>query len=367
MIISLLICVLISFSVSIESFADCKGMVLIDAQNKRVLYEKEKDKKLPMASTTKIMTALLTLEETDLDKEFIVDKTAIKVEGSSMGLVENDRVSLRDLSVGMLLASGNDAANAAAVRISGSVSEFVKNMNKRAAEIGMVNTNFETPSGLDGENHYSTAYDMAILASSALKNPDFAKVCSQKSVKLEYGNPPYARWLSNHNRLLKVVPEATGIKTGFTKKAGRCLVSSAEKDEVSLICVTLNCSDDWNVHKNIYNDYFEKLSSKELKDKVESVVIPVCGGTKESVTASVKSVKASLLDGEEDDIVYTVIAEPFVFAPVRSGDVVGKVKFYLKNDFIAETPLLANDSVYIRDGKDSLFQKIKNSLTNQEK
>ncbi len=342
-------------------------MVLIDAQNKRVLYENGKDKKLPMASTTKIMTALLALEETDLDKKFVVDKNAIKVEGSSMGLLENDIVSLRTLSAGMLLASGNDAANAAAVRVSGSIPKFVKKMNERASEIGMKNTSFETPSGLDSENHYSTAFDMALLAVSALDNPDFAAICSQEDMKLEYGNPPYARWLSNHNRLLKIVPEVTGVKTGFTKKSGRCLVSSAEKDGVYLVCVTLNCSDDWNVHRNIYNEYFENLSSKELDGKVESVVIPVCGGTEESVTASAKPVKASLFDGEEENVVYTVVAEPFIFAPVEAGDIVGKVKFYSDNDYIAETPLLADISVNIKSGENSLFQKIKNSLINREK
>ena len=357
---------LIAFAISVEIFADCGGMVLIDAQSGRILYEKDKDKKLPMASTTKIMTALLALEETDLDKEFTVDKTAIRVEGSSMGLLENDRVSLRDLAAGMLLASGNDAANAAAVKISGSVSEFVKKMNKRAAEIGMANTFFETPSGLDGKNHYSTAYDMAILAKTALDNPDFAKICSSKNMKLEYGNPPYTRWLDNHNRLLKIMPEATGVKTGFTKKAGRCLVSSAKKDEVSLICVTLNCSDDWNVHRNIYNEYFSKLSRTELEGKVENVIIPVCGGTEKEVLAFVKPVEASLFEGEKSNISYMIVKEPFLFAPIKTGDIVGKVAFYSGETFIAETPLLAKNDINISDSDKSLFQKIKNSLISRE-
>ena len=185
--------VLISFCLSMECFSAPKGAVLIDSENGRVFYEFDKDEKLPMASTTKIMTALIALEEENPDEYFSVRKSDITVEGSSMGLLPEDKVTLRILAEGMLLASGNDAANAAAIRISGSVEKFVRLMNKRAKDMGLKSTSFETPSGLDGKNHYSTAYDMAILAKNALKNPDFAKICGSESVKTEYGNPPYPR------------------------------------------------------------------------------------------------------------------------------------------------------------------------------
>lgn len=322
-----------------------KGAVLIDAENERILFEYNKDEKLPMASTTKIMTALIALEEENPDEYFTVKKADITVEGSSMGLLPGDSVNLRTLAVGMLLASGNDAANAAAIRISGSVEKFVRLMNKRAKEMGLENTSFKTPSGLDGENHFSTAYDMAILAKNAMENPDFSKICGSESMRAEYGNPPYSRVITNHNRLLKTFPEATGIKTGFTKKSGRCLVSSAEREGVSLICVTLCCADDWNYHTALYNEYFGKIKSVSLEKLVLKTEIKVCGGEEKSVFAVPKSVSASLFESETEKIKVVLSCEPFVFAPVKKGDIIGKAIFYLDDKIIAETPLLAENNV----------------------
>ncbi len=346
------------FLLSTDCFAQPKSAVLIEKESGRVLFELNKDEPLPMASTTKIMTALITLEEDNIDEYFTVDKNAIKVEGSSMGLLEGDKVTLRILAAGMLLSSGNDAANAAAVKISGSVEKFVQLMNERAKEMGLEHTSFETPSGLDGENHYSTAYDMAQLAKKALDNPDFAAVCGEKSLRLEYGDPPYARTLSNHNRLLKSLDGATGVKTGFTKKAGRCLVSSAERDGVSLICVTLGCPDDWNYHTALYNEYFGKLKSKEFSTPVD-VTIPVCGGTEKSVSAAAVSVSASLFEGEAEKIKTVISKEPFVFAPVMKGDVLGKVLYYLDGEIIAETPLVAEKTVENPPESKSFWDEIK--------
>ncbi len=348
-----------AFSLSTEAFAGAKGAVLIDGKSGRVFFELNKDEKLPMASTTKIMTALITLEEENLDVFFTVSKEAITVEGSSMGLLEGDKVTLRGLAAGMLLASGNDAANAAAVRIAGSAEAFVRLMNERAKEMGLESTSFETPSGLDGENHYSTAYDMAILAKNALENPDFAAICGADSLRIEYGNPPYFRRLSNHNRLLTSLEGATGVKTGFTKKSGRCLVSSAEREGVSLICVTLGCADDWNYHTALYNEYFAKLSAVSLEDKAESVYIPVCGGTSGGVSASALAVSAALFEGEEERIEVVISLEPFVFAPVEKGDILGTVYFYVDGFLIAKTPLAAENSVAALPQSKTFMQKIK--------
>ena len=234
--------------------------IVMEAESGEVLFAQEIHRQLPMASTTKIMTALLTLEQPNLQQEFTVDETAIRVEGSSMGLRQGDTVTLYALAVGMLLASGNDAAGAAAVRISGSMKAFVAEMNRRAASLGMNNTHFVTPSGLDAEEHYSTAYDMALLARAALQNPLFAGIAASRRMTVSYGQPPYARSLLNHNRLLSLYGDAIGVKTGFTKKAGRCLVSAAEKDGVRLICVTLNCPDDWNTHAALYHRLDRKPS-----------------------------------------------------------------------------------------------------------
>lgn len=365
-IIPLLLSVLIIFALSTEAFASAKGAVLMDAESGRVLFSHNKDERLPMASTTKIMTALIALEQTDADERFTVNGSAVAVEGSSMGLLPGDSVTLRVLAQGMLLASGNDAANAAAVRVAGSVPAFVKLMNERAAEFGLRNTSFMTPSGLDGEKHYSTAYDMALLARSALQNPDFEEICGKASMTAEYGNPPYRRLLSNHNRLLKTLDGATGVKTGFTKKAGRCLVSSAERNGVKLICVTLGCPDDWDYHTKLYDDYFAVLKSTPLEHRVPAVTVPVTGGTANSVALYAKPVSAALFAEEEESISVVLSTEPFLFAPAEHGTVVGWAYFYSDGMLIAKTPLLTKNSVGVKQYKKSLWQKIKDKFSFQE-
>ena len=223
----------------------------------------------------------------------------------------------------------------------------------------MENTSFETPSGLDGENHYSTAYDMALLTMEALKNPDFAAICGLSSMQLEYGNPPYLRWLSNHNRLLKTLDGATGVKTGFTKKSGRCLVSSAERGGVSLICVTLNCPDDWNYHTALYNEYFAALEAKPLESLVRAVTVPVSGGVANAVSLSANPVTASLKSGEYENLKVVLSTEPFLLAPVEKGAVAGHAYFYLDGVLIAETALVAKNPVIEKTPpKRSLWQKI---------
>ena len=217
-----------------------KSAILMVADTSEILYEKNAHERLPMASTTKIMTSLIALQSDYLQKEIVVSSDMILVEGTSMGLLENDRVTLKALVYGMMLKSGNDAANAVALTNSDSISEFTRLMNEKAKELNMYNTNFETPSGLDSKNHYSTAYDMARLSCEAIKNPLFAYICSAKEKALYYGNPPYRRTLKSHNRLLWDYDGADGIKTGFTKKSGRCLVSSVTRNGVKLIAVTLN-------------------------------------------------------------------------------------------------------------------------------
>lgn len=345
------------FVLSTECFAAPKSAVLIDKNSGRVLFELNKDEPLPMASTTKIMTALITLEEEDLDEYFTVDGRAITVEGSSMGLKKGDRATLRILAAGMLLASGNDAANAAATRISGSTEKFVKLMNERAKEMGLESTSFETPSGLDGEKHFSTAYDMAILAKNALENPDFAAICGAKTYTAEYGDPPYRRRITNHNKLLVALDGATGVKTGFTKKAGRCLVSSAEREGVSLICVTLGCPDDWNYHKTLYEEYFKKLKAVPVADDAEKTVL-VCGGEENTVPAKALPVSLSLFDGETPEMIISV--PPFVLAPVEKGDILGKVIFRLDGKVIGETPLIAESSVPVINKKENFINEFFN-------
>lgn len=318
-----------------------KACVLIEEKTGKILFEKNSSQKLPMASTTKIMTTLLCLESGGLDDEFVVDSQAIKVEGSSMGLVEGDVVTKRALCYGMLLPSGNDAANATAVRIAGSIEKFADMMNDRAAEIGMTRTCFVTPSGLEGEGHGSSAYDMALLAREALKNPDFCEICSQSSAKVKFGNPPFDRWLKNTNKLLNMYNGVKGVKTGFTDEAGRCLVSACERDGVSLICVTLNDKNDWDDHMKTYNYGFSLVKPTELSsDKIYP--IEVAGGVEKTVPVRAEGIITIGDDGKiMNKISSEVILVPFVYANVRLGDIVGEQKWYYDGRLIGSVPVKA--------------------------
>ncbi|MGI5893088.1 MAG: D-alanyl-D-alanine carboxypeptidase family protein [Candidatus Merdivicinus sp.] len=334
-----------------------KSAVVMEAVTGRVILEHNADERLPMASTTKIMTALLTLEQSGLDTPFCVDSDAIRVEGSSMGLVEGAEVTLRTLAAGMLLASGNDAANAAAVRIAGSIPDFAILMNQRAAELGMKDTNFETPSGLDSQSHYTTAKDLALLARAALENEDFRALCSQKSMKLSYGNPPQERWLENHNRLLTEYDGCIGVKTGFTKKAGRCLVSAAERNGIRLICVTLNDPDDWNDHKALLDAGFSGTAL--AGQKPEQISIPVVGGEADTVIAGVGEFSEPAVRTEElSQLSISIEVEPFVYAPVGVGQQLGRACWMLDGKEIYSLPLTAQQDVDAVLPKENWFCRI---------
>ncbi len=324
-----------------------QGAVVMEAQSGEVVFAKNAEKQLPMASTTKIMSALITLEQPNLDDWFVVNAKAVQVEGSSMGLMPGDQVTLRGLAYGMLLPSGNDAANSAAVKISGSVEKFVELMNKRAKEIGLTRTHFVTPSGLPNQEHYSTAYDMAKLAREALKNPDFAEICGSKTAQLEFGNPPYKRWLSNHNRLLRSYEGAMGVKTGFTKSAGRCLVSAATRNGVTLIAVTLNCPDDWNAHKNMLDAAFALYEQQPAKQYLpQQITVPVTGGVKgEAALQPVGEPQVTVKKEGGQPLRVEICKDPFLYAPVKAGQVVGQVVVYSGEDIICEVPLVTAESV----------------------
>jgi len=299
------------------------GIILMDTTSEYVFYEKDIHKKMPMASTTKIMTVILTIESGDLEREITFTKDMI-AEGSNMGLKVGDKVSLYSLCVGMMLSSGNDAANAAAISLGGSIQNFCKLMNKKAKELGMKNTSFETPSGLDGDNHYSTPYDMALLAIYAMKNNYFRQLASAKSMKISFGTPEKECTYYNHNKLLSQYEGAVGVKTGFTKKAGRCLVSMAEKNGASLVCVTLNTGDDWNVHKKLFDYGFEQYTDLEIGQDISLTNLPLVGGEKCTANIFFERKNVKIPKDIQNNIKLSVQIEPFVYAPTYKGDVVGE-------------------------------------------
>ncbi len=334
----------------INSFAADKpdvsalAAVLISADTGEIIFSKNSDKKLPMASTTKIMTALLLLESGNLNDPFIVDNDAIKVEGSSMGLKEGDVVTKYALCCGMLLPSGNDAANASAVCVAGNIENFLVMMNKRAKKIGMSKTYFASPSGLDADGHGSSAYDMALLAREALKNKTFRDICGSSSIKLHFGNPPYDRWLKNTNRLLNMYDGVYGVKTGFTDAAGRCLVSACKRDGKNLICVTLNDKNDWNDHMSLYDFGFKSVSSAEFKIP-DTLSATIAGGTLKSI--KLKSTENPIIctcDVNFNDFSYKIIAPPFIYAPVNANQQLGELYIYYKNKTAVKVPLYAAEN-----------------------
>ena len=332
------------YTVSAENKApevSAKACVLIEEKTGKILFEKNSSEKLPMASTTKIMTTLLCLESGGLDDQFVVDGEAIKVEGSSMGLTEGDVVTKRALCYGMMLPSGNDAANATAVKLGGSIENFADMMNERAEKIGMTRTCFVTPSGLEGEGHGSSAYDMALLAREALRNPDFAEICSQKKAKVEFGNPPYERWLTNSNKLLDMYQGVKGVKTGFTDEAGRCIVSACEREGISLICVTLNDKNDWQDHINMYDYGYSVLQPLELSTD-EIFAVPVAGGTEDTIPVRAEE---QILIGDDgktaNRISSSIILPPFVYSDIKTGDKIGEIKYYYDGRYIDSISLNA--------------------------
>lgn len=346
-VLKFLTCALLAFSLaltfSVGMFGDepnisAKAAVVYCLENETVLYSENSDTCLPMASTTKIMSTLLTLESGNLDDKFTVDSEAIAVEGSSMGLLPGDVVSKRILCYGMMLPSGNDAANAAAVAVSGTVEEFVDLMNLKAVEIGMHNTHFVTPSGLDDytDEHYSTAYDMAILTAYALRNSDFAKICSTTAISFNLENERSV-WLSNSNRLLTALDDCIGVKTGFTDKAGRCLVSAVRYNGVTLICVTLNASDDWNDHIELYNRCADSVVCTELNGV--DLRIPLVGASDNVALLQSESQSVVVMAEDLPRIKRKILVPRFVYASCNRSKPIGKILYYLDGKQIASAEL----------------------------
>ncbi len=327
-----------------ELSLSAQAYVLYCVENDTVLLSHNENEKMKPASTTKIMTTLLTLEESEKNDRLVEFSDKMTAEGSSMYLKSGDTVHLSDLAIGMMMASGNDAANAAAMTLSESVSSFAELMNKRAQDIGMKNTHFVTPSGLDDDNHYSTAYDMALLMAEAMKNESFADITKNTSMTVDFLTPQKRVTYQNHNRLLTLYEHCVGGKTGFTKSAGRCLVSVSKKDLVTLIAVTLDAPSDWNDHITLYDYGFEKLTSIDTDDSKRSFHAKVVGSQKESVALKVKSPEPLVVDKDKKSFVKrTVYLPEFLYAPVKKGDYVGTVTYTLSGEIVAQNELYAQE------------------------
>ncbi len=341
-----------------------KSAILMCVDSGSVIFSKNESEPLPMASTTKIMTSILALENMEAfgNKEIEITDEMVRVEGTSMGLAEGNTINLEALVQGMMMVSGNDAANAAAIAVGGSTEAFVDKMNEKARLIGMQDTVFCTPSGLDKDDHHSTAYDMAVLGAYAMENENFAKIVSQKSMKIHFINPNKYVTMKNHNKLLRLYDGCTGIKTGFTKAAGRCLVSCAQKNGAKLICVTLNAPNDWDDHTKLFNYGFENVTVKTFNDSDYFVDIPVNGKEVEHVRGKGNTAfDVCVKKGDENKIRREIEFPSVCDLPIERGQILGNVVYYLGDNIIGKNPITATDSVCEKVAKkESVFEIIKN-------
>ena len=315
-----------------------KAMVM-DAVSGRVLYEKNADSQSLIASTTKIMTALVICEQCNVLDRMRIPKEAVGIEGSSMYLQEGEVLTLQELLYGLMLSSGNDAAVALAIYCGGTVEGFAELMNDKARILGLRNTHFENPNGLDSPGHYSTARDLAVLAAYAMENPIFSQTVSTKSIRVG------ERYLTNHNKLLWQVEGADGVKTGFTKAAGRILVSSATRDDRRLIAVTLNAPSDWQDHTSLLNEGFARYSVQTVVRKGQLVgTVEVEGGENCRVQLRADADFAfSLAEGEHPQLM--VPGPGFVYAPVTEGAEAGFAYVLIDGNAVGKVPIVYGQTI----------------------
>ena len=313
--------------------------ILMDVDSGQVLYERSADAESLIASTTKIMTGLLVCEQCDLSEKLKIPAQAVGVEGSSMYLKQNEVLSVEELLYGMLLQSGNDAAVALAVYCAGSVEQFVEQMNRKAQQLGLEHTHFANPNGLDSEENYGTARDLAELTRCALKNEDFARIVATKTATVA------GRVLANHNKLLWRYEGAIGVKTGYTRSAGRILVSAAQRSGRTLIAVTINAPDDWNDHTALLDYGFSAYTCQTLAQTGRPVcTVPVLADTaKEATLIAQEDFSYWVLPQEQ--VSYRYAANAPIFAPLEKGAQAGTVTVLLDGRPIGTVPVCWGQTV----------------------
>lgn len=315
--------------------------VLMDAGTGRVLYEKDSHTRRLIASITKLMTALTALESGHgLEEAVTIAPEWAGVEGSSIYLRPGEEITLEALLYGLLLHSGNDAALAVAGHCGGSVENFVAQMNRRAGELGMKDTSFANPNGLNEEGHYSSAYDMALLARACLENETLAQMVATKSITLG------TRTFTNHNKLLWRYEGCIGLKTGYTEKAGRTLVSAAQRDGMTLICVTLNAPSDWADHTALFDWGFAAYQASPLTRAGEGMgQLPVSGGLMPTCPIeAAEDLTAALSAGERAEVICE-LSETALTAPVSAGSQVGEMVCYVNAEELARVPLVTGREI----------------------
>ena len=347
LILAVLICVIASLTVSASETPklSARAATLYEPKSGRFLYSHNEDTRLAMASTTKIMTALVAAQKLSPDETVIIPKEAVGTEGSSAYLTEGEELTVKELLYALLLRSANDASVSLAIHTSGSVESFALLMNEKADALGLKDTNFTNPHGLPDEEHFTSAHDLAIIAAEALKDPLISEICATQKAVITSNTS--TRTFLNHNKLLHLYDGCVGVKTGFTKAAGRCLVGAALRDGVTLISVTLNAPDDWNDHKRLFDLGFELTESRLLARRGEySYSLPVIGADgAAAVKAELSSdVRAVLLKTDKAPAADVRLSRYFT-APIEAGQKLGEVIFTLDGKVIARGELTAKESV----------------------
>jgi len=336
------------FAVQALQETSARAAVVMDVNSNRILYSKNMDEKLAMASTTKIMTTLVAIESGRLDEKVTISKRASYMEGSSIYLREGEVHTVNDLLYAIMLRSGNDAATAVAEHIGGSAEGFAEMMNKKAREIGANNTRFANPHGLDAEGHYTTARDLALITSYALKNPLFSTIVSSKKKVME--GPPSENWdrvMINKNKMLWQFDGGDGVKTGFTKKAGRCLVSSATRDGMRLVCVVLNCGPMWDESSALLEYTFKNYVKKRIVDK-DSIfkVVEVRNGKERFVGVKpAEDFDLALRTDRVENIKLEAKDLKAAQAPLKKGGHAGRLEIYIDNNLLKTINLEYSESV----------------------
>lgn len=329
---------------------------LYEPTNDKFLYTKNGDERMPMASTTKIMTAIIVAENCDMDEIVIIGPESVGIEGSSAYLREGDEYTVLELTYALLLQSANDAATALAYYVAGGIEEFSNLMNEKAESLKLQNTHFTNPHGLDDNEHYTTATELAKIGAHLLKNELLAEIVSTYKKTFTYGER--TRTYINHNKLLLSFGDANGIKTGFTKRCGRCLVGSAMRDGIQLICVTLDAPSDWNDQKAMMEYGFDILECVQICEQGDfAEQIAVLDGAQDRISVSAKENMQIIKEKGESITNKSINIPSYLIAPINDGDTVGNVVFEF-GDKTYTVDIVANESVP-RASRNNIFTKIK--------
>lgn len=342
---------------ALEEYSSAKGMCVLEGNSNKVLYQSNMDERLPMASTTKIVTAILAIENTpNLDEKIKISEKAIGIEGTSIYIKSGESLTMRELLYGLMLASGNDCAVAIAEACGGE-DVFVNKMNEFALSLGLTNTHFDNPHGLDSDTHYTSAYDLARMTSYALENDTFKEIFGTERMVIDENEIYQARYLKNKNKLLFIEENCIGGKTGFTDNAGRCLVSAHEENDMTIISVVLNCGPMFDECNRLTKLALENYQMKEFVKPYNFVSdVTISDSDKEDVgVITIKGYTIPILKSEENKYNVKYNLPENLVAPIKLNEEVGTVEVYYNNEIIYTDPLITiedaenNDLKYLFD------------------